>query len=109
MEEEELFNDGLDEFDDFDLTNAKYQVWLLGETSEQLATDFEYLVGSFDDSEAAENKAAEIYDDPSEILKKVHLPRNTKIIVVQVETVIDYEGIEMNIETIYRRKIEVSE
>lgn len=102
MEEE------FEEFEeDFDLTNAKYQVWLLGENKDQLATDFEYLVGEFDDSEKAENAAIDFYDDPAELLKKITLPEDTKIIIVQVETVVDLDGWEENVETIYRRKIEI--
>lgn len=79
--------------DDLNLTDAKYEVWLLGYDADDNITDYEFLIGSYDDPDDAVVKAQQVFlleDLPSDI------PEDVAYVELLVETVIDLDGVATN-------------
>lgn len=96
----EIVNEFDNELDEFDLAQATYQVWLLGYDKDGMSTDFEEVVGTYTYAPTAV-EVAELIDKEYEF--KFAIPEYVGAILVQVETVVDIEGCETNVGTIYSR------
>lgn len=97
------------DIEDFDLTESRYEVWLLAEDENGEWTGWDMLVGEYkaEELEPAVDRAEEVYEDPSTVLANAKLPDNAKYLVIQVETVIDEDGAATNLGNVYHRKIEL--
>lgn len=97
------------EIDDFDATEATYQVWFLGSKANGEPTDFECLLNEFDHSETAESYAEDVYDNLDKFKDRLDAANDgvTEVVDLVVETVVDFGDYDENVETIYRRKIAI--
>jgi len=86
----------LDELDDFDLETPVYQVWALGYDENDCITDFSKLFGTFKDPDTAVKYAENL--NPT-------IPTAIAYVSLEVETVVDEDGEEENVGSIYRRII----
>jgi hypothetical protein len=89
--------DELEELEDFDIPPASYEVWVLGYNRFDIA-NFEYLVGSFTNPDAAIDRARTLM--VPDIDKDI--PDEVSYFSIEVETVVA----ESNAGTIYRRHLE---
>lgn len=110
MAEEKL---DLEEIEEFDLTKAEYEVWACGIDKDGNYTGHDYLVRSSKDSEEAEHAAASFYDYPHlfpSTMYKLKEHEENFAVEIAVETVLETdEGYFENVETIYRRRIQIKE
>lgn len=88
------------EIDDFDAKPASYQVWGIGYDADQNITDHCCLVNESRDPEKAISMAQDVVAD----LKK-HIPLAiydaVTYIEILVETVVDVEGVDTNVGTLF--------
>lgn len=91
----------LDELDDFEISPASYEVWILGYTRFDTLTAFEYLVGGFDNPDAAIDRAKSFTISSLPELNK-ELSSEVAYFSIEVETVVDG----LNSGTIYKRCLE---
>lgn len=101
--EAEEFAEGLE--DNFELQDPIYEVWIIGYDADQNITDYEKLVDSDTNIDKAIKKAEAIYDDPREVVKD--LPAGVSVIGIEVETVVDIDGVATNTNSVYQRRIEI--
>lgn len=103
---EEMFDD-LNELEDFDLQNAKYQIWLLGYNKDQEITDFEVFINEYDDPDKAVKYAKLFLDE--ERYKTLIVPEDVKYIECLVETVVEIEdeADDENVATLFSEAIEL--
>jgi hypothetical protein len=89
--------DELEELEDFEIPQASYEAWVLGyDRFDRI--NFEYLVGSFDNPDAAVDRASTLaVPDPER-----DVPDEVSYFSIEVETVV--AG--LNAGTIYRRHLE---
>lgn len=88
--------------DDINLPEARYEVWLLGYDADDNITDYECLLGSYDDPDEAVVKAQQVFmleDLPSDI------PEEVAYVELLVETVIDLDGESRNDGTLFSEHI----
>ncbi len=90
----------IDELEDFDIPPASYEVWVLGYTRFDILTNFEYLVGSFTNPDAAVDRAKTLI--AQDIVKENIVPDEISYFNIEVETVVA----DSNVGTIYRRHLE---
>lgn len=114
MRQPALKDEGLrDGLEDFDLTQATYEVWARGLDKEGNYTGHDYLVRSSKDSEEAEHAAANFYDYPHlfpSTMYKLKEHDENFAVEIAVETVLETEEDYFeNVETIYRRRIQIKE
>ena len=89
----------LGEIPDIDLQVPVYQVWVLGYDKEGYITDYEALLGEYDDPELAIKCAKEAVLDGCSLLQVTDDVAN---LLVQVETVVEVEDGELaNVGTIF--------
>ena len=91
----------LKELDDFEISPASYEVWVIGYTRFDIPTTFEYLVGSFINPDAAVDRAksftlSSLPELDNEVSNKI------AYFSIEVETVV----IGSNAGTIYKRSLE---
>ena len=91
--------------EDFEAEPAKYQFWLLGYDVNQNITDFEFLVNEADDPDPMIAQAKQYLDE--EKYKKRTFPDNIKFLEVLVETVVNVEGYEENVGTLFDEIVEI--
>lgn len=91
--------------EDFEEQDASYQVWILGYDENEAITDFEVLVKSSSDAELAVNFAKEYIDQ--EKYKKITYPDNVAYIEILVETIVDVEGTDTNVGTLFYAQLKI--
>ena len=89
----------IDELEDFDIPPASYEVWTLGYNRFDVA-NFEYLVGSFTNPDAAVDRAKAL--TVLDITKENDIPDEVSYFSIEVETVVA----DTNAGTIYKRCLE---
>jgi hypothetical protein len=92
--------DELEELEDFDLPPISYEVWVLGHTRFDVLTNFEFLVGSFTNPDAAVDRAKNL--TVPDITKENDIPDGVSYFSIEVETV----AADTNAGTIYKRCLE---
>ena len=91
--------------EDLEMKPASYQVWLLAYDDNYAITDYDHLVQSFSDAEAAVEFAKNYVDN--ERYKEEKLPDNIAYIEVLVETVVEYEDHTENVGTLFTATIDL--
>ncbi len=101
-EDFELSEDDLDELDDTINSTTTYEVWALGIDNFGNVTNFEVLLGSFEDPEAAKTFAWTVDKNLIKTKTSKEFPTNLKQINIEVETVVDGGDYTENVGTIFR-------
>ena len=91
--------------DDFDAKDATYQVWVLGYDENENITDFEVLVNESKDAESMVEYAERYVEE--ERYGTMSFPDEIKYIEVLVETVVDLEGYDENVGTLFSKIVKV--
>ena len=101
------FNELLKELnlDDFDAKDATYQVWVLGYDENENITDFEVMVDESKDAESMVEYAENYVEE--ERYGTMTFPDKVKYIEVLVETVVDLEGYNENVGTLFSKIIKI--
>ena len=94
----------LEELDDFELSTVSYEVWVTGYDQFDLATDFEILIGSFIDPDAAVDRARTLSE--VDIAAASSIPDNLSYFNIEVDTVVSISAGEVSgVGIIYRRAL----
>lgn len=101
-EDFELSEDDLDELDDTINSTTSYEVWALGIDKFDNVTDYEVLLGSFEDPEEAKTFVWTVDKDLIKTKTSKEFPANLKQINIEVETVVDNGDYTENVGTIFR-------
>ena len=91
--------------DDFDAKDAMYQVWVLGYDENENITDFEVLVNESKDAESMVEYAERYVEE--ERYGTMSFPDEIKYIEVLVETIVDLEGYDENVGTLFSKIVKV--
>ena len=91
--------------DDFDAKDATYQVWVLGYDENENITDFEVLVNESKDAESMVEYAERYVEE--ERYGTMSFPDEVKYIEVLVETIVDLEGYDENVGTLFSKIVKV--
>ena len=103
--------DGFDELleelnlDDFDAKDATYQVWVLGYDENEHITDFEVMVEESKDAESMVEYATNYIEE--ECYGTMVFPDEVKYIEVLVETIVNLEGYDENVGTLFSKIIKI--
>ena len=103
--------DGFDELleelnlDDFDAKDATYQVWVLSYDENEHITDFEIMINESKDAESMVEYAERYVEE--ERYKTMTFPDDVKYIEVLVETIVDLEGYDENVGTLFSKIVKV--
>ena len=91
--------------EDFEAKPASYQLWLLGYDKDQNITDYEFLVTDNDEPEPVIKQANQYIDEEKYHNKK--FPPNVAYLEVIVETVVNVEGIDTNVGTLFSQIVKI--
>ena len=91
--------------DDFDAKDAIYQVWVLGYDENEHITDFEVLVDESKDAESMVEYATNYVEE--ERYGTMTFPDEVKYIEVLVETIVNLEGYDENVGTLFSKIIKI--
>ena len=91
--------------DDFDAKDATYQVWVLGYDGNEHITDFEVMVEESKDAESMVEYATNYVEE--ERYGTMTFPDEVKYIEVLVETIVNLEGYDENVGTLFSKIIKV--
>ena len=91
--------------DDFDAKDATYQVWVLGYDENEHITDFEVMIEESKDAESMVEYATSYVEE--ECYGTVAFPDEVKYIEVLVETIVNLEGYDENVGTLFSKIIKV--
>ena len=103
--------DGFDELleelnlDDFDAKDATYQVWVLGYDENEHITDFEVMIEESKDAESMVEYATNYIEE--ECYGTMVFPDEVKYIEVLVETIVNLEGYDENVGTLFSKIIKI--
>lgn len=104
-EEKNYVSELANSVDDFDLADGKYECWISGYVVEGLEANYEKLLKTFIDLNAAIKFAEGVYDNPSLYIKDI--PEIIKVVAVSVISVVDVDGDSIDTGTKYERRIEI--
>ena len=101
------FDELLEELDlhDFDAKDATYQVWVLGYDDNEHITDFEVMVNESKDAESMVEYATGYVEE--ECYGTIAFPDEVKYIEVLVETIVNLEGYDENVGTLFSKIIKI--
>ena len=91
--------------DDFDAKDAIYQVWVLGYDENEHITDFEVLVDESKHAESMVEYATNYVEE--ECYGTMTFPDEVKYIEVLVETIVNLEGYDENVGTLFSKIIKI--
>ena len=91
--------------DDFDAKAATYQVWVLGYDENENITDFEVMIDESKDAESMVEYAERYVEE--ERYGTMSFPDEVKYIEVLVETIVDLEGYNENVGTLFSKIVKV--
>ena len=91
--------------DDFDAKDAMYQVWVLGYDDNENITDFEVMIDESKDAESMVEYAERYVEE--ERYGTMTFPDEVKYIEVLVETIVDLEGYDENVGTLFSKIVKV--
>ena len=91
--------------DDFDAKDAMYQVWVLGYDENKNITDFEVMIDESKDAESMVEYAERYVEE--ERYENLKFPDEVKYIEVLVETIVDLEGYDENVGTLFSKIVKV--
>ena len=93
--------------DEFDAKDAVYQLWLLGYDENQNIVDWDFLVNESKDPELMVKQAKQYVTE--EKFKNRKFPENVKFLEVLVETVVELDGMDVNVGNLFDEYIEIEE
>ncbi len=93
--------------DEFDAKDAVYQLWLLGYDENQNIVDWDFLVNESKDPESMVKQARQYIDE--EKFKNRKFPENVKFLEVLVETVVELDGMDVNVGNLFDEYVEIEE
>ena len=93
------------DLDDFDAKDATYQVWILGYDENEHITDFEVMINESKDAESMVEYATNYVEE--ERYETITFPYEVKYIEVLVETIVDLEGYDENVGTLFSKIIKI--
>ena len=93
------------DLDDFDAKDATYQVWVLGYDENEHITDFEVMVNESKDAESMVEYAERYVEE--ERYGTITFQDEVKYIEVLVETIVDLEGYDENVGTLFSKIVKV--
>ena len=102
-----MVKDEFDELEDFEIQKPRYVVCLLGYDEEDNITDFDKELFSSSDAELAYDFAKKYVEE--ERYKNEILPEEIATLEVLVETVVDIDGCDQNVGTLFDEYIEIEE
>ena len=91
--------------DDFDAKSATYQVWVLGYDENERITDFEVMIEESKDAESMVEYATNYIEE--ECYGTMVFPDEVKYIEVLVETIVNLEGYDENVGTLFSKIIKI--
>ena len=91
--------------DDFDAKDATYQVWVLGYDENEHITDFEVMIEESKDAESMVEYATSYVEE--ERYGTMTFPDEVKYIEVLVETIVNLEGYDENVGTLFSKIIKI--
>ena len=91
--------------DDFEAKDATYQVWVLGYDENENITDFEVMVNESKDAESMVEYAERYVEE--ECYGTMAFPGEVKYIEVLVETIVNLEGYDENVGTLFSKIIKI--
>ena len=91
--------------DDFDAKDATYQVWVLGYDENENITDFEVMVNESKNAESMVECATNYVEE--ERYGTMAFPDEVKYIEVLVETIVDLEGYDENVGTLFSKIVKI--
>jgi hypothetical protein len=91
--------------EDFEAKDAKYQLWLLGYDADQNITDFEFLVNESKDPVRMIAQAKQYIEERKYLNRS--FPQDVAYLEVIVETVVDVEGYEENVGTLFDEYVKI--
>ena len=91
--------------DDFEAKDATYQVWVLGYDENEHITDFEIMIDESKDAESMVEYATNYVEE--ERYGTMTFPDEVKYIEVLVETIVDLEGYDENVGTLFSKIVKV--
>ena len=91
--------------DDFEAKDATYQAWVLGYDENENITDFEVMVNESKDAESMVEYAERYVEE--ERYGTMTFPDEVKYIEVLVETIVDLEGYDENVGTLFSKIVKV--
>ena len=91
--------------DDFDAKDATYQVWVLGYDENECITDFEVMIEESKDAESMVEYAERYVEE--EHYGTMTFPKEVKYIEVLVETIVNLEGYDENVGTLFSKIIKI--
>ncbi len=93
-----------EEFGDFEIFPAKYEVWLFNYDEDDNILDEDTLLFSFSDPDPAVAKAKELVDHPEELAR--YATSKTAYFGIEVETTVEYDdGYSENVGTLFQQFI----
>ena len=91
--------------DDFNAKDATYQVWVLGYDENENITDFEVMIEESKDAESMVEYATNYVEE--ERYGTMTFPDEVKYIEVLVETIVNLEGYDENVGTLFSKIIKI--
>ena len=91
--------------DDFEAKDATYQVWVLGYDENENITDFEVMVNESKDAESMVEYAERYVEE--ERYGTMTFPDEVKYIEVLVKTIVDIEGYDEYVGTLFSKIIKI--
>ena len=91
--------------DDFDAKDATYQVWVLGYDENERITDFEVMIEESKDAKSMVEYATNYIEE--ECYGTMTFPDEVKYIEVLVETIVNLEGYDENVGTLFSKIIKI--
>ena len=91
--------------DDFEAKDATYQVWVLGYDENENITDFEVMVNESKDAESMVEYATNYVEE--ERYENLKFLDEVKYIEVLVETIVNLEGYDENVGTLFSKIIKI--
>ena len=92
--------------DDFEAKDATYQVWVLGYDENENITDFEVMVNESKNAESMVEYSTNYVEE--ECYGTMVFPDEVKYIEVLVETIVDLEGYDENVGTLFSKIVKVN-
>ena len=107
MEKEKLEAEFEEFEEDFNMEKADYQVWVFGYDADDQITDFEVLLFTSKDADTAVAYDKSIVEDEDVEVISDHadIPEDIAYLGIEVEEVVDVEGMETNAGSIYHGNI----
>lgn len=104
--------DNFEEFEeDFDLKTGEFQVWAIGYDEDDQITDFDFPLFSSKDADEAVAYAKTLVEDAEieMITELTDIPEDVAYVEIEVEEVVEVEGIETNQGSIYHGRLIIKE